>query len=226
MPSNLSFSTEVKGFYEPIHKQIDDAPTVREFREWLARDFVSSAGLRALDAGCGYHLLNSRALKAAGFETRSIDINPPAGAERGSVLDIAAPDGHFDLVVCSGVLHHTPDPEMGLGEIARVLKPSGRCYVSLYCFKGTAWEAMVRIWRLAGRVLPFKAMHAVFKNVPAVNNFVLDHMYVPTLWLYTRNEVLEMARRVGLEPVEDFRSVIDRGPGTGDGLLRVFVLGK
>lgn len=226
MPSNLSFASGVDRFYEPIHTQIEDAPTAREFRAWLGRAMPSGAGKTALDAGCGYHMLNSKALAAAGFATTSIDINPPPGAERGSVLDLPKPDASFDLVISTGVLHHTPDPERGLAEVARVMKPGALCYISLYCFKGTLCEAIVRMWRLAGRVIPFRLMHRLFKNIPAVNNFVLDHMYVPTLWLFTRQEVMDMAARHGLHPIEDFRSCIDKGPFTGDGLFRVFVFRK
>ena len=31
----------------------------------------------------------------------------------------------FDLVVCTGVLHHLPDPDRGLRAIRDVLRPSG-----------------------------------------------------------------------------------------------------
>lgn len=44
----------------------------------------------------------------------------------------AAPfeDGAFDLVVCSSLLEHVPDPRKLLGEIVRLLKPGGWCYLS------------------------------------------------------------------------------------------------
>jgi SAM-dependent methyltransferase len=38
----------------------------------------------------------------------------------------------FDAVYSFGVLHHTPDTRMAVGEAWRVLKPGGRAVVSLY----------------------------------------------------------------------------------------------
>lgn len=226
MPLDLSFADTVARFYEPIHTQYHEGPTAGELRRWLARTYPSARGLKALDAGCGFHLTNSKSLKAAGFETTSIDLNPPPGATKGSVLDLPLERSSFDLVISTGVLHHTPDPPKGMTEVARVLKRGGTAYISLYCFRACPWEWIVRAWRLFGRVVPFKVMHRLFSWSPSINNFVLDHMYVPTLWLYRRDEVIDMGTAAGLELVEDFRSIIDKGPGTGDGLLRVFVFRK
>jgi ubiquinone/menaquinone biosynthesis C-methylase UbiE len=52
---------------------------------------------------------------------------------RGSVTDMREfyPDGFFDLVVCFSVLEHVPEPELALGEIARVLKPGGAAVLGM-----------------------------------------------------------------------------------------------
>jgi SAM-dependent methyltransferase len=226
MATNLSLAESVSSFYQPIHTAGHVGPTVHEFRDWLTRWRPEAKGQRALDAGCGFHLHNTGLMREAGFDVTSIDINPPPGALYGSVLDMPFGPATFDLVISTGVLHHTPAPAKGLAEIARVMKPSALAYVSLYCFARSPWEWIVRSWRAFGRVVPFRVMHRLFSWSLTVNNFVLDHMYVPTLWLFTRDDVLAMAKATGLELVEDFRSVIDRGPGTGDGLVRVFVFRK
>ena len=66
-----------------------------------------------------------------------------------------------------------------------------------------------------------------------VNNFVLDHAYVPILWIYTAEEVRKALARVGFEVVEEFPQAFDffqrlplRRWTTGDGLLRAFVCRK
>jgi SAM-dependent methyltransferase len=45
-------------------------------------------------------------------------------------LPIAA--GSFDLVISSGVVHHTPDPYKAIAECIRVLKPGGTFYLRVY----------------------------------------------------------------------------------------------
>ena len=42
------------------------------------------------------------------------------------------PDASFDHVNCQGVIHHTPNTEATVAEIARVLKPGGTASISVY----------------------------------------------------------------------------------------------
>jgi ubiquinone/menaquinone biosynthesis C-methylase UbiE len=51
-----------------------------------------------------------------------------ASVGTGDVTDLQFPVGHFDAVFNFAVLHHVPDWQSGLGEIARVLAPGGRFF--------------------------------------------------------------------------------------------------
>ena len=42
----------------------------------------------------------------------------------------------FDLVVCTGVLHHLPDPDCGLRALRDVLRPSGAMRLMVYARYG------------------------------------------------------------------------------------------
>lgn len=60
-------------------------------------------------------------------------------------------DGIFDHVNCQGVIHHTPDTESAVREIARVLKNGGTAHISVY-YK----NFLLKIWSkisIIGKIL-------------------------------------------------------------------------
>jgi SAM-dependent methyltransferase len=46
------------------------------------------------------------------------------------IVDVPLPDDYADVIVCSEVFEHIPDPLAGLREITRLLKPGGRLIVT------------------------------------------------------------------------------------------------
>ncbi len=51
---------------------------------------------------------------------------------RGDLHEVAARGARFDLVSCSGVLHHLPDPEAGWSALVDALKPGGLMSIMVY----------------------------------------------------------------------------------------------
>lgn len=47
------------------------------------------------------------------------------------ITDLGFADGSFDLVVCNAVLEHIEDPQKGVAELHRVLKPGGQIWVEV-----------------------------------------------------------------------------------------------
>lgn len=108
---------------------------------WLEKKLKSiPAGLRILDAGAGelpYKELCSHldyvsqdfggydgqgdgtGLQTSEWDTSKIDI-------KCDIIDIPEPDASFDVVMCTEVLEHVPDPTRALNELSRLLKPGGR----------------------------------------------------------------------------------------------------
>ena len=139
----MTQSTEQHGHYP---ERMRDALRLgnRVFRDldhevgaWLG----INRGARVLDAGCGVGGMATVFAGLAG-ELVAVDLEPEHVRETGErieeagfsdtasprVADITAldvPDGSFDLVWCSRVIHHLPDMLAGVRELARVAKPGG-----------------------------------------------------------------------------------------------------
>jgi SAM-dependent methyltransferase len=62
-------------------------------------------------------------------------------------------DAAFDLVYCSGVLHHTPDPAASFASIAKAVKPGGHVIVGLY---NRYARIPLRLRRLVARLTGFR----------------------------------------------------------------------
>ncbi|MEP7048547.1 MAG: class I SAM-dependent methyltransferase [Ilumatobacteraceae bacterium] len=56
-------------------------------------------------------------------------------------------DESFDHVNCQGVIHHTPNPERAVAEIARILRPGGTASISVYYR-----SPLLRVWGQLGWV--------------------------------------------------------------------------
>jgi SAM-dependent methyltransferase len=261
MAKNLTQKTASPGiehFYTAIHARMvaqetetrDVRPTVREFAEALIAHEIRPVGT-ALDAGCGATVAFALACAKHGFQSvQGIDLNRDSlhyaqtvlrgsgGAtvqlSCGSLLSMPFADESFDFAACSGVVHHTPDPEQAIRELARVLKPNGTLYISVYCFADSFFEIFVRMLRWFGMRIPFHRLHGLFRRSQIWNNFLLDHMYVPILWLYEPGEMRQVLENNHLAIVTEWTSCMDpfRRWGavgrlvSGGGLMRVWLCRK
>jgi SAM-dependent methyltransferase len=90
---------------------------------------------RVLDAGCGTGELAASLAGRLGVEAFGVDQSErmvELARARGLAAEVAAieelpfPDGSFDAVIATWVLHFLRDLDSGLAELARVLRPGGR----------------------------------------------------------------------------------------------------
>lgn len=103
--------------------------------------------MRILDLGCGIGFWVSELAMRGLTNIDAADLTEHALAltkKRLEVYGVTAqlsqqnaermtfPDAVFDHVNCQGVIHHTPNTEATIAEIARVLKPGGTASVSVY----------------------------------------------------------------------------------------------
>jgi SAM-dependent methyltransferase len=81
---------------------------------------------RALDLGGGSGML-SDPLRSRGYAYVNVDISPRGPfAVAGDAQRLPFPDGSFEIVVSADSLEHFPDPRTAIGEIRRVLTPTGK----------------------------------------------------------------------------------------------------
>ena len=104
--------------------------------------------LRILSAGCGTNQAAHLAYSNPDCSVLGIDLSEASLAnerrlaerhglknlklERRNLLDIAGTPERFDLIVCTGVLHHMEKPDEGLRALASVLATHGVLYAMVY----------------------------------------------------------------------------------------------
>jgi len=106
-------------------------PIARTRRRW-----------RILDVGCGTGAMLDWLQRFPGAEIVGLDVSSDAlgfcrtrghrALVEGSALDLPFPDGSFDLIICTDVLQHLPNPpgdRAALREAHRVLDDGGYIYV-------------------------------------------------------------------------------------------------
>ncbi|OGJ56321.1 hypothetical protein A3D88_01525 [Candidatus Peribacteria bacterium RIFCSPHIGHO2_02_FULL_52_16] len=51
---------------------------------------------------------------------------------QGNIFQMPIKENSVDVLICSGVLHHTPDPKGGYEELLKLVKPGGKILIGLY----------------------------------------------------------------------------------------------
>ncbi|NYT46277.1 methyltransferase domain-containing protein [Alcaligenaceae bacterium] len=113
--------------------------------EWLADVLTRMpSGLRLLDAGAG-ELANQRFCKHLDYISQDFCQYEGEGDSKGlqtnswntknidivsDIVSIPEPDESFDVILCSEVFEHLPDPVSALKELARLTKPGGQIIIT------------------------------------------------------------------------------------------------
>src|SRR5271157_6372329 len=213
-----AITEQVSVFYEchPYPPPVDDLDAYRQAWDeqrrradshlfWPAEPYRDDRGI--LVAGCGttqaaHYALRWPRAQVIGIDVSSKSIAFTQGLKRKHALgnlevrqmpvERAAELGKsFEHVVCTGVLHHLPDPDVGLRALRDVLEPTGALNVMVYAPYGRAGIYMLQEYcrRLGvGNTAPeIRDLAASLKALPP------DHPIAPLL----RNSP-DFADRAGL----------------------------
>jgi len=129
-------------------KQYFDLSDPSLFRRKLWPRKIEPENLSILIAGCGANQAAHYAFTNPNSQVLGIDVSDSSLGHEArlkqkhrldnlellqmSLGEIGSLGRSFDLIVCTGVLHHLPDPDAGLRSLRDVLKPHGVMSVMLY----------------------------------------------------------------------------------------------
>jgi SAM-dependent methyltransferase len=171
IPGTAHVAEEVRTFYEgyPYPPPVDDLEKYRLWQDPKKRRaeyhlFHPSKSfdedLSILVAGCGTSQAAKLAMRWPQARVLGIDFSETSvrcteelkqkyrldnlqvrqlAIERARELDT-----HFDQIVCTGVLHHLPDPDAGLGALRAVLASEGAMHIMLYAPYGRTGVYMLQ----------------------------------------------------------------------------------
>lgn len=162
----------VRGFYEshPYPKPLTNLDRHRELyrnpdrrRAWSLLLWPAEKpreNREILIAGCGTSQAAVHALREPDARITAIDISETSLRHTGAlqrkyglrnlelhrlaIEDVGELSRTFDQIVCTGVLHHLPDPDLGLRSLRNVLAPNGAMHLMVYAAYGRAGIYMMQ----------------------------------------------------------------------------------
>lgn len=150
-------------------------------------------GLDTLEVGCGAGRF-TELLVQAGANVHAVDLShaveanlenvgtrPNYQVAQASVYDLPYPQEIFDVVICLGVVQHTPSPERTIRDLYRMVKPGGLLVIDHYRLQHAYFSSTAFLVRpVLKRLPPPVAMRAVK---------AMTDMFFPIQWRLRGNRV-------------------------------------
>jgi ubiquinone/menaquinone biosynthesis C-methylase UbiE len=139
----------------------------------------------------------------------------------GDALNLRFPDATFDVVICSQIYEHVPDPERMVDEIFRVLKQGGVCYFA--AGNRIMWnEPHYNLPLLS--VIPRPFAHAYVKLAGKADYYYERHLsYWGLRNLVRRFIVYDYTLKIASDPKKYFADYMLK-PGSVKAALAVFII--
>jgi SAM-dependent methyltransferase len=200
-PAPTNPADEVRAFYEshpypaPLrnldrHRELYRNPDRR--RAWSLLLWPTEkprANREILVAGCGTSQAAVYALREPDARVTAIDISESSlrytrglqhkyglrnlDLHRLAIEEVGELERSFDQIVCTGVLHHLPDPDIGLRSLRNVLAPRGAMHLMVY---GTYGRAGIYMMQEYCRLLGIGATEAELRELgTTIGALSVDH---------------------------------------------------
>jgi SAM-dependent methyltransferase len=151
-PPVANLDTQRDLYRNPVHRR------ARFHRMWPTERPRSNQ--KILIAGCGTSQAARHALREADAQVTAIDFSEASlrhtrdlqrsyklenlDVHQLAIEDIQRLGRRFDIIVCTGVLHHLRDPDLGLRTLREVLNPGGAMHLMVYAPYGRAGIYMMQ----------------------------------------------------------------------------------
>jgi SAM-dependent methyltransferase len=211
--------------------QLDSCTGLTISRDRLTRLLGESLnvlnGKKVLEAGCGAGRF-SELLLEAGAHLNAVDLSTAVEANykncssfpnysvcQASILELPFAPEQFDIVICIGVIQHTPNPEQTMGALCSQVRPGGLLVIDHYTYGYPATPSR-RLFRSLLLKLPGKVALAFCSVLTAV--FWPFHR---VFWAGRRIPGFGRIRQwfLQLSPIVDYH---DAYPQLGPELLKVW----
>lgn len=188
--------------------------------------------LEILVAGCGTYQAAIVAARNSNCHVTGIDVSDNSIKIQNSVIEkeginnvelkVCAitdyvTDKKFDLIICSGVLHHLENPNENLKHLGQLVKEDGVVTVMIYNFFGRQGvyniQAIVKLLDLPHDIHGARKLSMIIDNLPqthSVNNYIknnkelfylenfMDTFFNPHDVCYTALEIPKLIQNTGL----------------------------
>lgn len=102
---------------------------------------------------------------------------------QGDILNIPFEDDIFDIVICLGVIQHTPDTKSAIEELWRVVKPGGHLIADHYRFRWAYYTTVIPFYRFFLKKMDPK------KSMKIVNRLI--NIFYPLHWKFRDSKLIK-----------------------------------
>ena len=151
--------------------------------------------LDVFEAGCGAGRFTELFLKSGANlhsidASKAVDFNYKNNAHKSNKFQIAQadlfnppyPDNSFDLVVCVGVLQHTPNTVEAINILWKKVKPGGKLIIDHYQFLFRYYFSLLEVFRFFVKKMPPE------KSIKFCKSFI--KIFFPLFWKIRNNKIL------------------------------------